>query len=191
VRYSDAVLKQTNMKKPLLLMMIAATTVGSKNLSPLHAQNTPPNAASTKTWTFDNQTWSDAICIPACNKESFTKSDTDPHCHSHTLSAYTWCYYNWEYVSRNAATMCPLPWRMPTKEDFDTLMENKSTGFHKIWGLGGRANASAMENVSVHGNYWSSTEDGSQRAIRMYYGRDGMAVERFIKYYGLQVRCVK
>jgi hypothetical protein len=152
---------------------------------------TPPHAASAKTWVIGDQTWSDAIRIPECNKASFIKSETEPDCRSYTEGGNTWYYYNWEYVSRYAAKLCPSPWRMPTKEDFDILTENKSTGFPDIWGYGGRANASAMENVSVHGNYWSSTENGSQRGEQMYYGSSGIFVGRFIKFYGDQVRCVK
>jgi hypothetical protein len=152
---------------------------------------TPPHAASAKTWVIGDQTWSDAIRIPECNKASFIKSETEPDCRSYTEGGNTWYYYNWEYVSRYAAKLCPSPWRMPTKEDFDILTENKSTGFPDIWGYGGRANASAMENVSVHGNYWSSTENSSQTGNQMYYGSSGIFVGRFIKFYGDQVRCVK
>lgn len=168
-------------------MMFALVVCGS------YAQNTPPYAASAKTWAFGDQTWSDAIQIPACNKESFTKSDNEPHCRSYTEGGNTWYYYNWEYVSRNVATMCPAPWRVPTNEDFDTLRKNTRKGLSNGWGYGGRANANAMENVSLYGYYWSSTDKSSLRAIYIYYGKDGMGmyVGPIQKYYGHQVRCVK
>jgi hypothetical protein len=36
-----------------------------------YAQTTPRYAASTQTWTFGEQIWSDAIHIPECNKTDF------------------------------------------------------------------------------------------------------------------------
>jgi hypothetical protein len=181
--------KQEGQKQKNLTQTSA--TEKSGGTSQQSKQNTPPYAASARTWKFGNQTWSDAIHMPECNRESFAKSDTDPQCRSYTEGDITRYYYNWEYVSVNKDKMCPYPWRVPTREDFETLMENKSTGFPDIWGYGGRANGSAMENGIYYAYYWSSTEDGSQRAIQLKYASGGTTVERILKYYGHQVRCVK
>ena len=79
-----------------------------------YAQTTPPYAASTKTWTFGEQTWSDAIHIPECNKSSFTERYYETQCRSYTQGANTWYYYNWLYVNKHAARLCHSPWRVPS-----------------------------------------------------------------------------
>jgi hypothetical protein len=86
----------------------------------------PPHAASTKTWTFGNQIWSDAIRIPECNKTSFTASSDVPHCRSYTYNTITHYYYNWAYMNTNKNIMCPAPWRVPTRYYFDDLIASTS-----------------------------------------------------------------
>jgi hypothetical protein len=77
----------------------------------------PPHAASSKTWKFGNQTWSDVIQIPECNKETFEASYTTPQCYCN--SGYL---YNWVYVNTNAYTLCPNPWRVPSDSDLRALI---------------------------------------------------------------------
>jgi hypothetical protein len=178
------------MKKHLFLMMIAvAITVSG------YAQTTPQYAASTKTWTFGEQTWSDAIHIPACNKESFTDDDNYPQCRSYTKSGSTWYYYNWAYVDQNAAALCPSPWRVFTQSDFETLVNSTDDStLINAWGYGGYAYGSSMYNVGTYGYYWSSTEDGSSNAYYLNFGTDGYVLPQYYynaKYYGFQVRCVR
>jgi hypothetical protein len=65
------------MKKLITLIMLCG-------LVSAYAQNTPPHAASTATWVIGDQTWSDAIHIPACDKKDFKESETAPRCRSYT-----------------------------------------------------------------------------------------------------------
>jgi hypothetical protein len=102
------------MKKILLLSFAALLFAGN-----CHAQvETPPHAASTRTWTFGGLVWSDAIQIPACNKTDFKDSNTSPDCRSYAGGSETWYYYNWAYVKKNQNTLCPAPWRVPSEGDF-------------------------------------------------------------------------
>ena len=114
------------MKLKLFLMTMAAAAMVfaacSKDLYN-EGSDTPPHAASTKTWVFGDQVWSDAIRIPECNKTSFEDSYTDPQCRSHTYRSKTWYYYNWPYVNAHGEQLCPSPWRVPTHEDFIDLSD--------------------------------------------------------------------
>jgi uncharacterized protein (TIGR02145 family) len=159
------------------------------------APKVPCHAASTNTWSYGSQTWSDAIHIPACNKPSFTESYTDPHCRSYTSGTNTWYYYDWPYVNQNAATLCPSPWRVPTSSDFSTLVSatNYSTLIN-AWGYGGYAYGSygsSMADVSMRAYYWSSTQYNTNDAYTLHYVSGGLNVTSVNKYYGFQVRCVK
>jgi hypothetical protein len=154
----------------------------------------PPYAATTQTWTFGNQTWSDAIQMPDCNKEDFEDSYTDPQCRSYTENGKTWYYYNWPYVNANKTTMCPDPWRVPTKEDFDVLVSNTtSSTLIDAWGYGGGARGSSMYDVNSYADYWSSTvdSDNTNYAYFSYYTIGSLYVTYDNKYHGFQVRCVK
>jgi hypothetical protein len=170
--------------KILFIIMLCGVICG-------YAQKTPTHAASTKTWTFGNQTWSDVIHIPACNKESFKSINTDPHCRSYTESGNTWYYYNWAYVNKNAATLCPSPWRVPTREDFDVLKKNKSTGLADAWGYGGELSSNIFFHGDTQAYYWSSTETNDDIAYRLYYSSSNLNVANNKKLLGFQVRCVK
>jgi uncharacterized protein YbdZ (MbtH family) len=150
-----------------------------------------PFAASTQTWTFDSQTWSDAIQIPDCNKSDFDTNYTEPRCRSYTLGKLRY-YYNWSYVAAYAATLCPSPWQVPSQSDFNALVSatNYSTLFSE-WGYGGFAYGGSMNDVSTSAYYWSSTQIDSNRAYYLNYASGNLGVTSNIKNFGFQVRCVK
>jgi hypothetical protein len=153
------------------------------------------HAASTQTWTFGSSTltWSDVIHIPECNKTTFGISNTEPACRSHTEGANTWYYYNWPYVNANAHTLCPAPWRVPAREDFDALVAVTTTGeLSAVWGYGGLAH-STVYDVSSQADYWSSTEVDTGYAYYLLYRscNTDLLVYSTTKELGHQVRCVK
>jgi hypothetical protein len=164
---------------------------------------TPPNAASTQTWGLGEQTWSDAIHIPACSGTSFTESYTEPQCCSYTEGDSTWYYYNWPYVNANKNTLCPSPWRVPTHEDFITLANNvDGRTLGTLWGYGGYANGRSIHNYTeTYGLYWASTAcssdcdcDGNcdgDRAHHLDYSSGYISADYDSKELGFQVRCVK
>jgi hypothetical protein len=176
------------MKKHLFLMMMTAAVIAVSG----YAQTTPRYAASTKTWKFGNQTWSDAIRIPECNKVSFTEDDDNPQCRSYTNGVTPRYYYNWAYVNANAAKLCPSPWRAPTRKDFITLRDaTNHTTLISAWGYGGLVSESSMDDVSEYGLYWSATEGNSTTAYTLDYGSSRLHVGYADKYLGMQVRCVR
>jgi hypothetical protein len=158
------------------------------------AQNTPRYAASTHTWTFGKQTWSDAIHVPECSKANFTDSYTLPGCRSYTENGKTWYYYNWAYVDRNNAALCPSPWRMPAKPDFETLANHtNNNALIGAWGYGGYATGSSVSSAGSNAYYWSSAEHGNASACSLTFGMSGYVYSQdyWAKYLGFQVRCVK
>ena len=107
---------ENSMKTIVTIIMLCGVLGG-------YAQTTPRFAASTKTWTVGKQTWSDAIRIPECNKNSYRSRETDPECCSYAKDGNTRYYYNWRYVQMHATHLCPAPWRVPDHDDFCTLFK--------------------------------------------------------------------
>jgi hypothetical protein len=154
--------------------------------------DTPLYAASTQTWTFGDQIWSDAIQIPECNKTSFTDSYDVPHCRSYTTNNITYYYYNWAYVNTNGTTLCAAPWRVPSLSDFDALIGATSSGvLSTAWGLPGYANGSSMSYVGDYAYYWSATPNGSSNAYFLGYNSGNLYVSNTNRGRGFQVRCVR
>ena len=173
------------MKKTLTIIMLCGVISG-------YAQNTPHYAASTKTWTFGRQTWSDVIHFPECYKTSLTESYADPQCRRYTLGGKHYYYYNWPYVDMSKSWMCPSPWRMPTKEDFQELINNvKRIDLKVKWGLGGFADGQSLVNKDYGFNLWSATD--YDRYAAWYYSNDKFGTNLTIakNKRGMQIRCVK
>jgi hypothetical protein len=188
------------MKTKILFIMFAAAIVvaGCKKNDPVadvyEDDNTPPYAASKKVWVFGNQTWSDAICCPEYNKETFTRSFTDPQCRSYTENGKTMYYYNWAYVNANKEKMCPTPWHVPWQSDLSTLVS--CTNYATLgtqWGYGGSAFEDGIFRPAVNGLYWSSTaaSDNKRSAFCLAYNPDEFCACDGDGYIGMQVRCVK
>jgi hypothetical protein len=173
------------MKKIFTIIMLCGV-VGS------YAQNTPPNAANTIIWVIGEQSWSAAIRMPECNKDTFDDSYTDPQCRSYTEEGKTWYYYNWAYVNANKERMCPSPWRVPTIADMETLESNSNeNALIDAWGYGGSAGGGSVSvNSDENAVYWSS-EGGTVFATLLIYNNDALFVYVDYKSHGVQVRCVK
>jgi hypothetical protein len=174
----------------------------TRELTGYYPKNTPPHAASTQTWTFGDQTWSDAIQMPECNKTSFRiipYTYDKPDCRSYTADGKTWYYYNWAYVIKNRVKLCPSPWQTPVRQDFSILYDYDATAttLTNEWGLGGGVfEGSYVSDVSYSGGYWStSVEEGGSNTYGAfsfdYYAHGDVYVMFKPKNHGLQVRCVK
>jgi hypothetical protein len=154
-------------------------------------RDTPPDAYSAQTWTFGDQVWSDRIiATPSTCAQTATLTTAN-----YTTAEYKESdgryYYSWTCVIDAQATLCPSPWRVPSQDDFNTLVSNTtSSTLDSDWGLGGYANGSAMSSVDSQARYWSSTEVNTNNAYNLYYS-GGLGVNYTLKYYGFQVRCVK
>jgi uncharacterized lipoprotein NlpE involved in copper resistance len=153
---------------------------------------TPPYAASTKTWTFGKQVWSDAIRIPECNKASFSESLDTPDCRSYTDGSETWYYYNWAYVDTKKITLCPDPWRVPTEADFDELIANTTNKqLVNAWGLPGTAYGSYMQYAGSDCYIWSADKLHTYGAYSVFFDNNNASTRSADKNYGFQVRCVR
>jgi hypothetical protein len=150
--------------------------------------------ASTQTWTYGTQTWSDRIVadVTNCTKTS-TLSTTNYSATEYKVSGGRY-YYTWTCAYNNRDLFCPSPWRLPAREDFNTLISNVTRAtLVNDWGYGGYANSGSMINLSTYGYYWSSTDYSTSNAYNIYYNNISVfAVSySFFKRYGMQVRCVK
>jgi uncharacterized protein (TIGR02145 family) len=174
---------------------------------------TPPlYAESAKTWTVGNQMWSDVINIPECDYDAYTNSGTVPYCRSYTVNGRKWYYYNWPYAIANKDTLCPSPWRLPTREDWialDLLLGGPGeshtetqewinatyvgiAGFPRGAGrAGGDVPEDVIDNIPYWDHCWCSTTDtrGYPNCITFNQGGNiGCGV--LVPSSGLKVRCV-
>jgi hypothetical protein len=180
-------------------LILAAGADGQSVMRTLGLPLIPPHAASTQTWTFGTSQleWSDAILIPECNKDDFSNSDTEPRCRSYTQEGNpnTWYYYNWPYVDANAAILCPTPWRVPTWDDFYTLLgAGYLTELIAEWELSGFAKGGSIDEVGNNGYYWSSTKEQSAPTYANVLIFNQYSASPYLArpmYFGHRVRCVK
>ena len=105
-------------------------------------------------------------------------------------------------------------WRMPTKDEFDELLENTTSSWTEVNGVGGMLFTSTVEGyeeetlffpavgsaanggvsgVGVYGSYWSASlgSEGVSVAYRLYFGSGYCAVDYGSRFYGYAVRPVR
>jgi hypothetical protein len=177
------------------------TFSGNCEMRLVESPSTPPFAASTQTWTFGTQTWSDAIHIPGCRKTDFELSYTEPNCRSFTAGTNTWYYYNWAYVTQNATQLCPDPWSVPDYWHIQQLYAFQYLDGLFVWegaATGGVVTAKMISDFNIYGEYWTSTTYESYYLshalrVRQYSDARGELVDptHTNHDFGLQVRCVK
>jgi hypothetical protein len=158
--------------------------------------DTPPGAVSAQSWYYGAQRWSDNIVAsPAgCTKTNFL-----------TLSMYQpqyivfsgRYYYNWACVDAAKNTLCPSPWRVPSQEDIQTLINNTNAGtLSRDWGYGGYVVRDNQGGLSDYGFYWSSSTSQfdtiGDHAWSLVFNNSSLLI-LFDEYQinGLQVKCVK
>jgi hypothetical protein len=172
------------MKKILTIIMLCGVMGG-------YAQNTPPYAASTKTWTFGNQTWSDAIQFPTCNKPNSKRDDFVPYCSSETQDTKTRYYYNWSYVAQVATELCPSPWRVPTVQDFKQLFsKTKFNTVFSAWHDGFWVIIDHEKSPAAQ-LYWSATPTKINEAYLIGLTDESNETVSFMKRVHAMLRCVK
>jgi hypothetical protein len=152
---------------------------------------------SDKTWTFGDQTWSAPVTATYCEKTAFdgggTSNNSKADCRKHSKAKYGHLF-SWCMVATYAAQLCPSPWRVPTKSDFERLAQNvNSRKLSKSWGYGGYAISSFMRDVNSYAYYWSSTEYDNDSAYFLVYYSSYVYPQYYYatKANGRQVRCVK
>ncbi|MDR3350508.1 MAG: hypothetical protein LBN98_02515, partial [Prevotellaceae bacterium] len=172
-------------------LILAADAAGKSVVRTLNLLLIPTHAASTHMWTFGEQTWSDAIHIPECNKDDFSRSDTEPQCRSYTEDANTWYYYNWPYVNQHAAILCPSPWRVPTIADYNELNANAPYEVRPAsWWVGGYVSPGGVFLGGRTLRVWAL--DAGEAYYELYlYDCEFCVVDAVTISSGLQVRCVQ
>jgi uncharacterized protein (TIGR02145 family) len=176
--------------------------VASSGQYTLTVAATPPPSAGTNTYTCGTQIWSEPVRIAACNKSSFTESTTTPYCRSYTYNSITYYYYNWSYViSYGSTTLCPQPWRVPTADDFQTLMSclgasptaNIYYPESSTWGgsMGGFTRRDGMHVNGSQAMYRTTTNYNATAAYYFHLNTSHGNVLQTYKVYGMQVRCVR
>jgi uncharacterized protein (TIGR02145 family) len=194
------------MKKIFTLIMLCGIITG-------YAQITPRYAVSSRTWRIEgngvSQTWSDHINVPACDKTDFDGGTNDaPRADCRDNPNYNDLYlYSWQYVNQNASTLCPAPWRVPTKDDFIAL--DKVLGGTGSWNLnkalvekyinnwggvyGGSISSSPFGYPGSYASYWSSTRLNSSYAYSLNFHTNGYVYPQkfYNQHFGFLLRCVK
>ena len=113
-------------------------------------------------------------------------------------------HYTWS----EAQNACPQGWRLPTFDEFQSLINKKNTWTTKN-GVNGRVFGSGdstiflpatgwrsfrdgtLNYIGMHGSYWSSTQYDSERAMRFGFDNDNVVVNWVWRTNGSSVRCVK
>jgi hypothetical protein len=155
--------------------------------------DTSATFASSRTWTFGEQTWSDRVVARpgACDSVNvFSAPNTKREYRQHS-GMY---YYTWLCVVAARFDMCPPEkgWRVPTRDDFKYLVRY-ATGsmLYDAWGSGGYALGQALRNESLTGYYWSYTAADRNSSYGLAYHHGFTRVALHAQHSGRQVRCVK
>jgi uncharacterized protein (TIGR02145 family) len=132
------------------------------------------------------QIWSDAVTTSACNAKSSFSGDRyigsvqifNADCRSNP--GYPGDYFSWCAVIRFADSLCPAPWRVPTRNDFANLDkalggsgENRSGAEEQlIWYIGTGPN----QWKGAYGGYcWGSGTIFSQGEMAFYWSSTNYA----------------
>jgi uncharacterized protein (TIGR02145 family) len=174
--------------------------------------------ATTQEWTISGhgvaQIWSDAVQATNCNKTSFSggpEGNFNSDCRSNPDQKgdlFSWCA-----VVRFQETLCPDPWRVPTRQDFcdlDRALTGVTTcmfrenpahrdAFLNVWGGTYAGRSSENGTIGIFqgqvGSYWSqSVRDGNANrghlleiTIQNYLAPQDSA----LKNIGFSLRCVR
>ncbi len=152
-----------------------------------------------KTVTIGNQIWmSENLAFKV--DEGCWVYDNNPE----NVNKYGYLY-NW----KTAKLVCPSDWRLPTKNDFISLVESVgkkgkvafqalipggSSGFSATFGGWVKENGTNFKNTDEYGLYWSSSPfklDGAEfLSIDSRFKIAGVFGNGF-RWYGYSVRCIK
>lgn len=140
--------------------------------------------------------WTTNLTMAWCNSKNmwaWITAYTEQNCidkWTSTASHCQWDYYTWA----NAASACPSPRRLPTKDELDKIVTNLwwwsispmgSPYYLTLAGLNGGT------SVGYGVRYWSSTERYANNAYFLYVDSSGASVYYDYKTYAFSVRCVK
>ncbi len=160
------------------------------------------------------QVWSDAVTATGCQKTAYNGGSSGAFkidCRSNP--SYPGDLFSWCAVVKYASTLCPAPWRVPTKDDFINLDKalggtgsTRGTSSSELlkyfgtdsnqWGAayGGYANADGtLSRQGSEACYRSQTEysAGSGYYLDLHSSGSIYPQDNNSKYYGFSLRCVR
>jgi hypothetical protein len=152
-----------------------------------------PHAASTQTWTYGAQTWSDVVVVnPVECIQPDTLSTTD-YLAAEYQEHYGHVYYKWACVVAAQATLCPAPWRVPSEADFHKIAAAGWDWLSANWGFGGMWSAAPapIDAPGKRARLLSITPGGvSGIYLRWELDRDMLVVYSNL-IQATEVRCVR
>jgi uncharacterized protein (TIGR02145 family) len=160
-----------------------------------------------------DQTWSDVINMPDCDKPTYAPGNNTSDCRNNDSYGYL---YSYAYATTlgYASTVCPTPWRVPTTTDFCNLYMNLAAASTCPSAGDYSSNTTVRDNlIATWGGAYAGTCSYSgvlegQNTTAVYraddaYAIDGAYVFQFssngrvyakayaLKTVGAQLRCVK
>jgi hypothetical protein len=150
-------------------------------------------AASTQTWTFGAQTWSDRIvATPADCIQTDALSTTDYMAVEYRVY-YDRVYYKIQCVIDAQASLCPNPWRVPTWDDMQALRRTATyLDLILAWGYGGAAAGDGINRYDWGSWYACISPMHNPRPTFIRYANTGDYIVNYSNQIGaFQLRCVQ
>jgi hypothetical protein len=172
-----------------------ASSATSGTITVKAVPNTPPDAASTRTWRFGDQIWSDKIAAnPSLCAHTYPLSTTNPPPAEYVV-IYDGTYrYNRTCVVAEENYLCPHPWRVPSKEDFEHLASYTTASLLiSLWGTSGRYQADGLYLLGDSMWLWSSSpvENWPYAGYQLAVYDLRMGLQSWYDWSGCAVRCVR
>ena len=143
----------------------------------------------------------------ACNKANFNGGvNQNSNADCRTNPGFSGHLFSWCAVARFADTLCPYPWRVPSRQDFIDLdialggtgvwIQNAPHFYNYFNTWGGVLGQGWGGNLAANsGNYWSSDQCnadlGYSLSITSQHNFVNPQTNRYSKRYGLSLRCVR
>jgi hypothetical protein len=166
----------------------------------VNAMTAPPGAASTQTWVWGSQTWSDRIAVApsSCTKKTtLTIGEIyyNPSAEYIVLSGNY--YYNRRcFEQAGSSELCPSPWRVPTYSDVNALSDIFRGGKLSFpWPTPGRVEGATL--VDVDTGFAHLVDKVNYEGYYMYWtsplimGSGPQSNRTTYNMFGLQIRCIK
>ncbi len=169
---------------------------------------------SATTYTIGSQTWSAPVTASGCGTVSAFNGGSSGNfkmvCSKNSNASYG-DLFSWCLVIKHANTLCPAPWRVPTRQDFIDLDksfggtgENRNassyvsfinTNYIGKWGgaYGGYADAGSLVLQSSRVYCWSQMESSADGGYSLHLNSSGSIYPQSnnSKYVGFTLRCVR
>jgi uncharacterized protein (TIGR02145 family) len=161
------------------------------------------------TWTVKSgdsieQQWSDVVMATGCKKEDYYGGVTDDYKDDCRQNEGYGDLFSGEMVSKYKDKLCPNGWRVPTRDDYASLItilkNNDDSYFFTRWGasLGGHCSSnSSLAMQGAEASYWSQSkhalDDGRVACFHtiaepLQFNLDNCSGEKRL---GLMLRCVR